>query len=139
MAGADVRCADDAPLDVIAELVEVSHHLVEAQGEVSSDVLEYGEGGAKDGQCVADVGPQVSLILLPQTPPGLTERLARIPAGDDVHRLDGRPVDGGYIAQIGDAGVAVRQYLAGTLVDVGYPSGGRVEEGFHGQVETAVQ
>lgn len=40
MAGADIGSATQAPLDVVVELVEVSHDLVEAQGEVSSDVLK---------------------------------------------------------------------------------------------------
>lgn len=119
--------------------MEVSHHLVEAQGEVSSDVLEYGEGGAKNGQRVADVGPQVALILLPQAPSGLTEWLARIPAGDDVHRFNGRPVDRRDVAQVGDAGVAVGEHLAGTLVNVGYPCGAGVEHLFDGQIQAAVQ
>ena len=49
MASADVGCFDQDPLDVVAELVEVSQHLVEAEAEVPSDVLEYDEGGAKNG------------------------------------------------------------------------------------------
>ena len=62
------------------------------------DVLEHGHWGAKGRDGVADVGPEVSLVLLPQTPAGLAERLARVSARDDVDARDGRPVDGGDVA-----------------------------------------
>ena len=98
MTGADIGSAKQAPLDVVVELVEVFHDLVEAQGEVASDVLEHGEGRAQYRQSIADVGPQVPLVILPLAPPRLAERLARIPAGDDVDGLHVGPVDAGHVA-----------------------------------------
>ena len=147
MAGADVGCSDQDPLDVVAELVEVSHHLVEAQGEVSSDVLKHDHWGAKDRDGVADVGPEVSLVLLPQALAGLTERLARVSASENVDGLDRRPVDAGDVTQVGDAGEAVLQYegrvadqcaLFVALLNVGHPRGAGAEHFLNGAVEAAV-
>ena len=135
MAGADVGCSDQDPLDVVAELVEVADDLIEAEAEVPSDVLEYDEGGAKNGQCVGHVGPEVSLVLLPQTPAGLAERLARVSARDDVDARDGRPVNGGNVAQVGGVRVAVGEHLARALVDVGHPHGAGAEHLFGSAVE----
>ena len=137
MAGAEVGCLDEHPLDVVAELVQVADDLIEAEGQMPPDVLEHDHWGAKDRDGVADVGPEVSLVLLPQTPPGLTERLARVSARDDVHARDGRPVDGGDVAQVGDVGEAAGKDLASALVDVGHPRDTGVEDGFDGQIETA--
>ena len=101
------------------------------------DVLEHGHWGAKGRDGVADVGPEVSLVLLPQTPPGLTERLARIPACDDVDGFDGGPVDAGDVAEVRDAWCAVGEDLACALVDVGHPHGAGAEHLFGSAVESA--
>ena len=121
MAGAEVGCLDEHPLDVVAELVEVADDLIEAEGQVPPDVLKHDHWGAKDRDGVADVGPEVPIVILTQSSAGLTERLARIPAGDDVHRLDGRPVHGRDVAQVGDARRPVGEDLVCTLVHVGDP------------------
>ena len=115
--------------------MEVADDLIEAEAEVPSDVLEYDEGGAKNGQCVGHVGPEVSLVLLPQALAGLTERLARVSASEDAHRLDGRPVDRRDVAQVGDAGVAVGEHLACAGIDLGHPSGAGVEHFLDGTIE----
>ena len=102
------------------------------------DVLEHGHWGAKGRDGVADVGPEVSLVLLPQTPAGLAERLARVSARDDVHARDGRPIHAGDVAQVGGVRVAVGEHLAGALVDVGHPRGAGAEHLFGCHVESAV-
>ena len=137
MTGADIGSAKQAPLDVVVELVEVSHDLVEAQGEVSSDVLKYGEGRAQYRQSVADVGPQVPLVILPLAAAGHAERLARVPAGDDVDAGHGGPVDGGDVAQVGGVGESVREHLAGAGVDLGHPRGAGAESFLDGHIERA--
>ena len=101
------------------------------------DVLEHGHWGAKGRDGVADVGPEVSLVLLPQTPAGLAERLARVSARDDADARHGRPVDGGDVAQVGRVRVAVCEHLARALVDVGHPHGAGAEHPFGGAVEPA--
>ena len=101
------------------------------------DVLEHGHWGAKDRDGVADVGPEVSLVLLPQTPAGLAERLARVSARDDVDARDGRPVNAGDVAEVGGVRVAVGEHLAGALVDVGHPYGAGAEHMFGSAVESA--
>ena len=117
--------------------MEVADDLIEAEAEMPPDVLEHGHWGAKGRDGVADVGPEVSLVLLPQTPAGLAERLARVSAREDVDGLHGRPVDAGDVAQVGGVRVAVGEHLAGALVDVGHPYGAGVEHLFGGAVESA--
>ena len=135
MAGADVGCSDQDPLDVVAELVQVAHHLVEAEGQVAADILEQHEGGAQNGQRVGHIGPEVALVLLAQASASLAERLARVSARDDVYARDGRPVDLGNVSQVGRVRVAVGEHLARALVDVGHPYGAGVEHFLGGTVE----
>ena len=137
MAGAEVGCLDERPLNVVAELVEVADDLIEAEAEMPPDVLEHGHWGAKGRDGVADVGPEVSLVLLPQTPAGLAERLARVSARDDADARHGRPVDGGDVAQVGGVRVAVGEHLARALVDVGHPYGAGAEHLLGSAVEPA--
>ena len=112
--------------------MEVADDLIEAEAEMPPDVLEHGHWGAKGRDGVADVGPEVSLVLLPQTPAGLAERLARVSARDDADARHGRPVHAGDVAQVGDAGEAVLQDEGRvadqraplvTLLNVGHPAG----------------
>ena len=147
MAGAEVGCLDEHPLDVVAELVEVADDLIEAEGQMPPDVLEHDHWWAKDRDGVADVGPEVSLVLLTQSAAGLTERLARVSASDDVNGLDGRPLDAGDVAEVRDAGEAVGEdrrrvadhdALLVVLRDVGHPRGLGAEHLPDGQIEAAV-
>ena len=137
MAGADVGCSDQDPLDVVAELVQVAHHLVEAEAQVAADILEQHEGGAQNGQRVGHIGPEVALVLLAHASASLTERLTRVPARDDVNARHGRPVDAGDVAQVGGVRVAVGEHLARALVDVGHPHGAGAEHLFGSAVEPA--
>ena len=137
MAGADVGCSDQDPLDVVAELVQVAHHLVEAEAQVAADILEQHEGGAQNGHRVGHIGPEVALVLLAQASASLAERLARVSARDDVHARDGRPIHAGDVAQVGGVRVAVGKHLARALVDVGHPRGAGAEHPFGGAVESA--
>ena len=117
--------------------MEVADDLIEAEAEMPPDVLEHGHWGAKGRDGVADVGPEVSLVLLPQTPAGLAERLARVSGRDDADARDGRPVDAGDVAQVGGVRVAVGEHLARALVDVGHPYGAGAEHLFGSAVEPA--
>ena len=135
MAGADVGCSDQDPLDVVAELVQVAHHLVEAEAQVAADILEQHEGGAQNGQRVGHIGPEVALVLLAHASASLTERLARVPAGDDVHARHRRPINAGDVAEVGGVRVAVGEHLARALVDVGHPDGAGAEHFLSGTVE----
>ena len=75
------------------------------------------------------------LVLLPQALAGLTERLARVSAGDDVHRLDGRPVDRRDVAQVRGVRESVGEHLACAGVDLGHPCGAGAEDFLNGPVE----
>ena len=80
----------------------------------------------------------MALVLLAHASASLAERLTRVPAGDDVDARDGRPVDGGDVAQVGGVRVAVGEHFARALVDVGHPYGAGVEHLFGGAVQAAV-
>ena len=105
---------------------------------MAADILEQHEGGAQNGQRVGHIGPEVALVLLAQASASLTERLARVAGRDDVDAEDGRPVDGGDVAEVGGVRVAVGEHLARALVDVGHPHGAGAEHFLDGTVEPAV-
>ena len=135
MAGSEVGRLDEDPLDVVAELVKVADHLVKSEAEVPADVLENDKRWTECGYGVGHVGPQVALILLPEASSGLAERLARVAASDDVHRLDGSPINGGDVAEVRDARESVGEHLARALVDLGHPCGAGTEHFLNGTVE----
>ena len=135
MAGSEVGRLDEDPLDVVAELVKVADHLVKSEAEVPADVLENDKRWTERGYGVGHVGPEVPLVLLPQALAGLTERLARVSASDDVHRLDGRPVDRRDVAQVRGVRESVGEHLARALVNLGYPCGAGAEHFLDGPVE----
>ena len=68
----------------------------------------------------------------------MAEWLARIPAADDVHRLNGRPVDAGDVAQVGGVGVAVGEDGIRARVHVGHPCGFGAEHVGDGTIDAAV-
>lgn len=138
MAGTDVGCADEAPLNVVAKLVEVADDLIKAEGQVPADVLKHDEPGPHNGERVTHVGPEVPVVVLPHAPAGGAERLARIAAGDDVHRRDGGPVDAGDVAEIGGVRESLGEDFAGTGVDLRHPGGACVDDCFDAEVEASV-
>jgi len=93
--------------------------------EEAADILDHNQSGSEliDGvghlrpQAAAGVGADTGSLA------GGGHVLAREPARQHVHRLDGRPVHGGDVAEVGHVGVAVGEDLAGARVDVGHPGG----------------
>jgi hypothetical protein len=49
--------------------------------------------------------------------------LTREPSDDDIDGLHGRPVNGGYITEVGDVRPVVAEDGTGVLVDFGVPDG----------------
>ena len=129
MSGAHVSSAEEIPPHVVAELVQVAQHLVVAEGQVPTDVLEHTERGPEDGDRVGHVGPQVAVVVRALAAAGVTERLARIPPGEDVDRLDGGEVHGRDVAVVGDVGPVVREDARRGLVELDEPCGLAAEDG----------
>lgn len=88
---------------------------------MAPDVLEDAQARTQHGDRPSDVRPQVPLVVRPRALAGVTERLARISAGEDVDAGHGRPVDAGDVAEVRHVGPAVGEDLAGARVDVGVP------------------
>ena len=88
---------------------------------MAPDVLEDAQARTQHGDRPNDVRPQVPLVVRPRALAGMTERLARISAGEDVDTRHGRPVDGCDVSEVGYVGPAVIEDLAGARVDVGVP------------------
>lgn len=84
MGSADVSGAEGVPTHRVVELLEVSQHAVEPEGQVPADVLEDAQTGAQNGDGLRDIGPEVAVVVLASTLASLTEWLARIPAREDV-------------------------------------------------------
>ncbi len=70
----------------------------------------------------------------PATETSLTGEAGR----QDTHPRDGEPVDGGDVAQVGDAGPVAGQDARGVRIDLGVPGRRATEGGLHAQVEAAV-
>lgn len=134
MAGANVGCADNAPLDVVAELVEVADDLIKAETQMPADVLKHGELGPHDGERVTHVGPEVPVVILPHASAGGTEWLAGVTAGDDVDRLDRRPVHVSNVPKIWGLRVAVGEDFAGADGGVSDPRRLRAKHGLDGHI-----
>lgn len=90
---------------------------------MAPDVLEDAQARTQHGDRPSDVRPQVPLVVRPRALAGVTERLARISARDDVNRRDLRPVNTGDIPEIRNVRPAVGEDFAGAGVDVGVPEG----------------
>ena len=69
---------------------------------------------------------------------GGADVLAGKPAGEDVDRLDVGPVDGGDVAEVGDAGPVLLEHLGGVGVELGVPDGVSAVDLLDGEVEPAV-
>lgn len=101
-------------------------------------VLRNDQGGAQTRDGIGDVGPEVSFIVGAFPISGMREGLAGIAAGEDVHRLHGRPVHGGDVAVVGDVGPVVGKDRRRVLVELDVPRDARAVVGGDGDVEAAV-
>jgi hypothetical protein len=135
---AGVGSSYNTPASVIPHFGKVSEDIGKSQSEVSGDVLQDDESRSQRANGVADVGPEVPLIGFAFPLSCMGEGLAGVPAGQYVHRLHLRPVHGGDVAEVGDAGVVGRQHRAGRGVDLGVPGDLAAEHPAHGDVEPAV-
>jgi len=105
---------------------------------VSVHILKDGDHWAKGDDGVADIGPEVSLIVGAFPLSSVGERLAGIAAGQDVDEGDGRPVHGGDIADVGHTEVASGQHRAGVLVDLGIPDHVAAVDLLHGKIKASI-
>jgi len=59
---------DDCVLDVVAEPIEVTQHVIEAKGEMSAHILEHHHLGLELANGADDIGPQVAFVVYSSPP-----------------------------------------------------------------------
>jgi hypothetical protein len=108
--------------------------------EEAADILDHNQSGSQLADGVGELRPQpgAGFRADPAALTGGGHVLAREAAREHVYGLDGGPVDGGRVAVVGDAGVAVGEDLAGAGVDLGVPGDSAAEDGLHAPLEAAV-
>jgi hypothetical protein len=80
------------------------------------------------------MGPQVSFIVGAFPHAGVAEGLAGVAARDHVNGLNLRPINLGYVAQVGHAWVVGFHHLASRWFDLGVPS----QVATDGQIQAAI-
>ena len=81
-----------------AEALEIGANSIEAERQVSGDILEEHECGLNLRNDSRDRGPKVSFIICATALAGGAERLARVAATDEIHRsTPGPAVEGSQI------------------------------------------
>jgi hypothetical protein len=68
-------------------LFQLSNDLSESEADVSFDILEEAEAGAKKSNSVCDVGPKMSWVFCAEALSGCAEWLAGIAPSEDVHAV----------------------------------------------------
>lgn len=139
MAGADIGSAYNHPSRVIPNGGKVCNDGCSSERKVACDVFQHDESGSKYANGVADMGPDVSLIVGSFALTGVTEWLARVAGGENVYGFHGGPVDGGEVVEVADVGPVVREHGRWRGFPFGVPGDAGVgEDGFDGEVEAAV-
>jgi hypothetical protein len=95
-----VGSAYKTPARIVPHSGNVGEDISKSQSEVSSHVLQDAESRSKRINGESDIGPKVSVVIFSLSITCGRERLARIAAGDDVHRRDRRPVNLRDVAKI---------------------------------------
>ncbi len=123
MAGADVGRSNTHPFRIEPDVGQVREDFVEALGDVTSDILQEHVSGSNVANGFEDVRPQVSRVIFSQSLSGLTERLARVPGGEQVYRpippTDEAPVGELDVAQVGAQRMVPLHHHPGVLVELG--------------------
>jgi hypothetical protein len=68
-------------------LFQLSNDFSESEGDVSFDILEIAESGAKKSNSVCDERPEVPRVFCAEPLSGCAEGLAGITASEDVHAV----------------------------------------------------
>ena len=84
---ADFRRAEYSPRRCVTKLFQLSNDFSEAETDVSLDVLEEADSGAKKSNAVCDVGPEMSWVFCSEPLSGCAEWLAGIASSKDVHAV----------------------------------------------------
>lgn len=84
--GSNVGRGEQTPLRIEPEFGKVGKHFGEPKRKVSSDVLEEREGGGDLFEDPPDLGPEVAFVVCASSLPRCAERLARVPAANEIHR-----------------------------------------------------
>jgi hypothetical protein len=84
---ADFRRAEYSPRRLVTNLFQLSNDLSESEGDVSFDILEIAESGAKKSNSVCDERPEVARVFGAEPLSGCGEGLAGIAPSEDVHAV----------------------------------------------------
>jgi len=96
---ANFRRFEQSRRNSVTEPLNVGANNIEAESEVSGDVLEKHEAGFSLANDASDAGPQVPLIIDAAPLAGETEGLARVAANDAIHESTPRAaVEGSHVA-----------------------------------------
>jgi hypothetical protein len=120
-------------LSVASNFISLLHDRQQSQ-----HVLEHREAGREVLDRVHAVRPQVPPVVHALALACMGKRLAWKPPGDDVDRLDDGPVDGGDVAEVGDAGMMGGEDLARRRVDLRVPRQLATQDRLHREVQPAV-
>jgi hypothetical protein len=102
---------------------QVSKHLVEAQGDVTSNILSNDPSGSDFANNSAHFRPEVTVIRFACAPPGVTERLTGVSSTDEFDSSDSILIQsicckGSYIVIAGDSGPVFCEDGAAVGVDL---------------------
>ena len=97
---AEVRCpavlsAETIPLRIVPERGQVSDHRSESSRKEAWDVFQEDEARSNVANDARDFRPEPSLVGLAKAAAGETDRLAREPRRDEIHRAAPRPAGEG--------------------------------------------
>jgi len=135
---AGVGSANNSPPRVIPQAGKVSNDIGKSHREVTGDVLQHDESRSQRANGSTDEWVEVSLIVLPLPIPCMRKRLTWISAGEDIDRLHDGPVDGGDVAEVGDAGMMCGEHLARGWLDLRVPRQLAADHRLHCDVESAI-
>ena len=101
----------------VAQTFQVRKHVVEAQRFVPNNVFSKHPSGPAFVHEPTHFRPEMAVIVRASALPGLTERLAGVPAGDDIDRSNVICPQGSDIGVAGHAGPVLGEHLPAKRID----------------------
>lgn len=121
MRSAHVGRRKEPVIDPVSEPMQVTQHLVEPESQVPGYVFQYHDRRAQRADRIDEVRPEMPSVVLAFASPCHRERLARVPARENIHRLHGRPVDFRNVAQVGYVRPVMREDFRRRGIELRHP------------------